>query len=145
MESIEHTRLAELPTWHGVCSAQSTEIDDTMPPVKKIMKRIHLVFHDGGGGHRNSALALQAISEQQHRPWKIELIQFQDLTDKLDVLRKLTGIRIQQQYNVLLRNGWTLGSVYLLRILQATIRMFHRPMVRLLENFWREKPADLLG
>jgi len=74
----------------------------------------------------------------------MELIQFQDLTDRLDILRKLTGIRIQQQYNILLQNGWTLGSTYLLRILQLAIRLFHRPLVSLLEQFWREKPADLL-
>ena len=109
-----------------------------------LVKKIHVVFHDGGGGHRNAAVALQTISEQQRRPWQIELIQFQELTDKLDILRKLTGIRIQEQYNVLLRNGWTLGSVYLLRLLQATIRSFHSPLRRLLESFWREKPADLL-
>lgn len=108
------------------------------------MKKIHVVFHDGGGGHRNAAVALQTIVAQQQRPWEIELVQFQDLTDRLDVLRKLTGIRIQQQYNILLQNGWTLGSRYLLRILQLTIRIFHRPMVRLLESFWREHPADLL-
>jgi len=29
-------------------------------------------------------------------------------------------------------------------MLQATIRLFHRPLVNLLERFWREKPADLL-
>ena len=108
------------------------------------MKKIHVVFHDGGGGHRNAAVALQAIAAQQKRPWEVELIQFQELTDQLDVLRKLTGIRIQEQYNVLLQNGWTLGSVYLLRLLQATIRLFHRPLLRLLESYWREKPADLL-
>jgi Glycosyltransferase family 28 C-terminal domain len=108
------------------------------------VKKIHVVFHDGGGGHRNAAAALQTISEQQSRPWQIELIQFQELTDKLDVLRKLTGIRIQEQYNVLLRNGWTLGSVYLLRLLQATIRIFSRRLLGLLEAFWREKPADML-
>jgi hypothetical protein len=108
------------------------------------MKKIHVVFHDGGGGHRNAAVALQAITAQQKRPWEVDLIQFQELTDQLDVLRKLTGIRIQEQYNVLLQNGWTLGSVYLLRLLQATIRVFHRPLVRLLENYWRKKPADLL-
>jgi 1,2-diacylglycerol 3-beta-galactosyltransferase len=71
-------------------------------------------------------------------------VQFQELTDQLDVLRKLTGIRIQQQYNILLQNGWTLGSTQLLRVLQATIRLFHKPLVRLLEDFWRRKPADLL-
>jgi Glycosyltransferase family 28 C-terminal domain len=108
------------------------------------MKRIHVVFHDGGGGHRNAAVALQTVIFEQQRDWQIELVQFQDLTDRLDVLRKLTGIRIQQQYNILLQNGWTLGSTYLLRILQATIRIFHRPLVNLLERFWREKPADLL-
>lgn len=108
------------------------------------MKKIHVVFHDAGGGHRNAAVALQTIIQQQQRPWQVELVQFQDLTDKLDVLRKLTGIRIQQQYNLILQNGWTLGSVYLLRLLQVTIRLFHRPLVRLLEEFWRQKPADLV-
>jgi hypothetical protein len=108
------------------------------------MKKVHILFHDAGGGHRNAAVALQTILAQQRRPWQVELVQFQELTDKLDVLRKLTGIRIQEQYNVLLQNGWTLGSVYLLRVLQATIRLFHGPLVRLLGNFWREKPADLL-
>ncbi len=108
------------------------------------MKKVHVVFHDGGGGHRNAAVALQTVISQQQRDWQIELIQFQDLTDRLDFLRKLTGIRIQQQYNILLQNGWTLGSTQLLRVLQMTIRIFHRPLVNLLEKFWREKPADLL-
>jgi UDP-N-acetylglucosamine:LPS N-acetylglucosamine transferase len=108
------------------------------------MKKVHVVFHDGGGGHRNAAVALQTVISQQQRDWQLELVQFQDLTDRLDVLRKFTGIRIQQQYNIMLQNGWTLGSTQLLRVLQATIRMFHRPLVNLLEKFWREKPADLL-
>jgi UDP-N-acetylglucosamine:LPS N-acetylglucosamine transferase len=108
------------------------------------MKKIHVVFHDGGGGHRNAAVALQTIAAQQGRDWQIELVQFQDLTDRLDVLRTLTGIRIQQQYNLMLQNGWTLGSKYVLRILQLTIRILHGPLVRLLQEFWRAHPADLL-
>jgi Glycosyltransferase family 28 C-terminal domain len=108
------------------------------------MKKLHVLFHDAGGGHRNAAVALQTIVKQQQRPWDVELVQFQDLTNPLDVLRKVTGIKIQEQYNVLLRNGWTLGAQALLRVLQATIRIFHRPLVRLLEKFWRENPADLL-
>ena len=108
------------------------------------MRKIHVVFHDGGGGHRNAAVALQTIAAQQGRDWQVELVQFQDLTDRLDVLRKLTGIRIQQQYNIMLQNGWTLGSKYVLRVLQLTIRLFHGPMVRLLEEYWRAHPADLL-
>src|SRR6266850_2554135 len=140
MELIEHTRFSRLSTWHGVCSSRGTQTCGRIGT----MKKVHVVFHDGGGGHRNAALALETIISQQNRDWQVELIQFQDLTDRLDVLRKLTGIRIQQQYNILLQNGWTLGSTYLLRVLQTIIRLFHQPLVRLLEGFWREHPADLL-
>jgi glycosyl transferase family 28/monogalactosyldiacylglycerol (MGDG) synthase len=108
------------------------------------MKKILIVYHDAGGGHRNAAVALQTVISQESRDWQVELVQFQDLTDQLDVLRKLTGIRIQQQYNILLQNGWTLGSTYLLRFLQRTIRLFHKPLVNLLEKYWRANPADLL-
>lgn len=108
------------------------------------MKKIQVVFHDAGGGHRNAAVALQTIAAQQGLPWQLDLVQFQDLTDRLDVLRRLTGIRIQHLYNLMLQNGWTLGSKYVLRILQFTIRLFHGPLVRLLEKFWREHPSDIL-
>ena len=108
------------------------------------MKKISILFHDAGGGHRNAAVALQTVVQQQGRDWQVELTQFQELTDHLDVLRKLTGIRIQEQYNTLLRNGWTLGATQLLRVLQTTIRVFHGPMVNLLKKHFEQHPADLL-
>jgi 1,2-diacylglycerol 3-beta-galactosyltransferase len=108
------------------------------------MKKIEILFHDAGGGHRNAALALQTVIAQQNRPWQVELTQFQELTDRLDVLRKLTGMRIQEQYNILLRNGWTLGTSQLLRLLQTTIRVFHGPLVKLLSTQFEEHAADLL-
>lgn len=108
------------------------------------MKKIHLLFHDAGGGHRNAAVAIQSVLAQQNRPWQVELLQFQDLGDRLDVLRRVTGIRIQEQYNILLRNGWTLGATQLLRVLQATIGLFHGPLVKLLAGNFRQNPADLL-
>ena len=108
------------------------------------MKKIQVLFHDAGGGHRNAAVALQTTISQQERGWQVELVQFQELTDHLDVLRKLTGIRIQEQYNTLLQNGWTLGATQLLRVLQATIRLFHGPLVKLLAGHFRKSDADLL-
>ncbi len=113
------------------------------PALNKPTKGILILFHDAGGGHRNAAIALQSMIAQQGRPWQVELVQFQDLTDHLDVLRKLTGIRIQEQYNIILQNGWTLGATQLLRVLQLTIRLFHGPMVKLLAKTWRETPADM--
>jgi hypothetical protein len=108
------------------------------------MKKVQILFHDAGGGHRNAAVALQTVIAQQNRPWQVELVQFQDLTDHLDVLRRLTGIRIQEQYNILLRNGWTLGATQLLRVLQTTVRVFHGPMVKLLVKYFEKHPSDML-
>jgi hypothetical protein len=108
------------------------------------MKRIQIVFHDAGGGHRNAAVALRRVIEEQKRPWDVELVQLQELLDPLDLLRRLTGYRIQECYNTLLRNGWTFGSTGLLRVLQATIRTYHGPTVKLLGAYWRQHPADLL-
>jgi hypothetical protein len=108
------------------------------------MKKIQILFHDAGGGHRNAAVALETVIRKQNRLWEVELIQFQDLTDHLDVLRKLTGTRIQEQYNIILRNGWTLGATQLLRVLQATIRLFHGPLVKLLARHIEKQPADLM-
>jgi hypothetical protein len=123
----------------------SPTLDPPIAPARnKPTKKIHILFHDAGGGHRNAAIALQTIIAQQGRPWQVELVQFQELTDHLDVLRKLTGIRIQEQYNIILENGWTLGATQLLRVLQLTIRLFHAPLVKLLAKTWRTKPADML-
>src|SRR3979411_1072245 len=108
-------------------------------------RKIHIVFHDAGGGHRNAAISLKSIIEQQNRPWQVELVQFQELTDRLDVLRRLTGIRIQEQYNTLLRNGWTLGATSLLRVLQMIIRILHRPAVRLPAKSLSAAPPSMLG
>src|SRR5437016_13505886 len=134
MELLEHKQLIDLSTWHGGRSSATPQSCGTIGA----MKKVHVVFHDGGGGHRNAAVALQTVIGQQQRDWQIELIQFQDLTDRLDVLRKVAGISIQQQYNILLQNGWTLGSTYLLRVLQATIRVFHGPLVNRSEEHTSE-------
>ncbi len=108
------------------------------------MKRIAIVFHDAGGGHRNAANALAAVIERQNRSWEVALVNLQDQLDTLDILRRLTGIRIQEAYNRLLRSGWTLGAAQLLRVLQGVIALCHKPTVRLLEGLWRIHSPDIL-
>ena len=41
-------------------------------------------------------------------------------------------------------NGWTLGSPQLMRVLQATIRLYHRPTVRMMEAHWRQSQPDMV-
>jgi 1,2-diacylglycerol 3-beta-galactosyltransferase len=107
-------------------------------------RRIHLVFFDAGGGHRNAAMALQVQIELLGLPLDVSLVNLQEVLDSLDILRKLTGIRIQDMYNKMLRNGWTLGSPQLMRVLQLVVRTYHGPSVRVLERFWKEHPADMV-
>jgi Glycosyltransferase family 28 C-terminal domain len=108
------------------------------------VQRIECGFFDAGGGHRAAATALQMVSETQRRPWETRLTNLQELLDPLDIVKKYAGIRIQDVYNTMLRKGWTLGSPQLLRVLQFTVRAYHRPTVRLLEAHWKESAPDMV-
>jgi UDP-N-acetylglucosamine:LPS N-acetylglucosamine transferase len=108
------------------------------------MKRIEFVFFDAGGGHRSAATALQMAIASRQLPWDVHLLNLQEQLDRLDILRRFTGIRIQDFYNKMLASGWTLGSAQLLRVLQLTIAIYHRPMVKMLMDYWRANPPDMV-
>src|ERR1700722_559225 len=113
-------------------------------PEWRPMERLEFVFFDAGGGHRAAATALEMAIEAQQRPWDVELTNLQELLDSIDILRKYLGIRIQDAYNLMLRNGWTLGSPQLLRVLQLAIRIYYNPTVRMLETHWEETKPDMV-
>ncbi|MBZ5642401.1 MAG: galactosyldiacylglycerol synthase [Acidobacteriia bacterium] len=115
-----------------------------MPVQQPSKRRIQLVFFDAGGGHRNAATALQVQIERQGLPLDVSLVNLQEVLDTLDILRKYAGIRIEDMYNKMLRNGWTLGSPQLMRVLQWVIRINHGPTVKVLEKFWKEGAPDML-
>lgn len=100
------------------------------------------MFFDAGGGHRSAATALREASAG--RDWGVELIQLQELLDSLDVFRKVTGLRLEDCYNLLLKKGWTLGSPQMTRVMQAVIRLFHPRQVDLLREFWRAHPPRMV-
>ncbi len=108
------------------------------------LKKIDFIFFDAGGGHRSAANALKAVVEQQGRPWQVRLVNLQELLDPLDVFRKLTGLRLQDLYNQMLKRGWTLGSPLLLPAMHGVIRTFHKGQVRILREFWTQEPPDLV-
>ncbi|MBI3682146.1 MAG: galactosyldiacylglycerol synthase [Acidobacteria bacterium] len=108
------------------------------------MKQVDFLFFDAGGGHRAAATALKTVIEQQGRPWKIRLVNLQEVLDELDIFRKLTGLRLQDVYNLLLRNGWTLGSPQLTVLMHWLIRLYHPSQVRLLKEFWAKTEPGLV-
>ena len=107
-------------------------------------RKITIVFFEAGGGHRSAAEALKAVLESQERPWQVELLNLQELLDRLDVLKKLTGLRIQDGYNLILRKGWTRLTPQLLPVLQSVVRVYHQPTVKVLTDYWKAHPADLV-
>ena len=106
--------------------------------------RLRIVFFDAGGGHRNAANAIKTVIEQQQRPWQVDLLNLQDLLDSIDPLQKITKIRLQDGYNLLLRKGWTRFTPQLLMVLHAMIRLWHYPVTRALEKYWRQNPAEVV-
>jgi UDP-N-acetylglucosamine:LPS N-acetylglucosamine transferase len=108
------------------------------------MERIEFCFFDAGGGHRAAATALEMSIRSQGLSWDVRLTNLQELLDELDILKKSTGIRIQDCYNNMLRTGWTLGSTQLMRVLQLTIRAYHSATLRLLERHWKRTHPDMV-
>jgi hypothetical protein len=72
-----------------------------------VKRQLTIVFFDAGGGPRGAAEALKSVLENHQRPWEVQLLTLQQKLDKLDLLRMLTGIRMQSGYNLILRNRWT--------------------------------------
>ncbi|MDQ6708769.1 MAG: galactosyldiacylglycerol synthase [Acidobacteriota bacterium] len=108
------------------------------------MKNIDLVFFDAGGGHRSAANALRHAIERQGLNWDARLVNLQEVLNSLDIFRKLTGIRMEDIYNLVLKKGWTLGSSQATRAMQGIIRMYHPAQVRVLTEFWRDRETDLV-
>ena len=108
------------------------------------MRKITIVFHHAGGGHRNAAEAVKSTLTSQEQPWDVELLDIQELLDPLDLIKRFTGIRIQDTYNLILRKGWTLITPPLLRLLQGTIFVYHSPIVKALRKYWAEHPTDVV-
>src|SRR5208283_4705395 len=102
-----------------------------------------LILFDAGGGHRAAAEALRLVMEEQGG-WNIRLVSLQERLDPIDLVRQLTGLRMQDLYNLMLKKGWTLGTPQTVRVLQFFIRLLHSRQVRLLAEFWRSRDAHLV-
>jgi hypothetical protein len=108
------------------------------------MRKLTIVFFDAGGGHRNAAEALKSTLESQRHPWNVTLLNLQELLDSIDVIRRATGIRLQEGYNLILRKGWTRPTPQLLVLLRGLVRLRHKQVVAVLEKHWRSNPTDLV-
>jgi hypothetical protein len=109
---------------------------------------VDFIYFDAGGGHRAAALALKAVIDQKSTSgaldWEIRLVNLQVLLDPLDVFRKITSLRLEDIYNQMLARGWTLGSAQGLIFMHAVIRLYHGPVMRLLQQHWQATRPDMV-
>ena len=108
------------------------------------MRRLTIVFFEAGGGHRSAAEALNDVLQAQTPAWEVSLLNLQELLDRLDVVRNVTGMRLQDAYNLILRRGWTRLSPQMLVVLQGIVRFYHARIVKVLKTYWAQHPADLV-
>jgi len=106
--------------------------------------QLDLIYFDAGGGHRASATALMSAATQQNCPWRINLINLRDLLEPADMIRRLTGVRIEDFYNSQLKRGLTIGTGPMLRITQMLIRQLEPEMIKLLTRHWQRSRPDLV-
>ena len=116
------------------------------PPVVENgeLAEIDLFYFDAGGGHRAAATALRTVIAGEGRPWRLRLVNLQELFDPIDILRRTTGMRIQDLYNLMLRRNWTLGAGALLKLFHGVVRLYHPAQLRLLEEFWSRRRPDMV-
>ena len=106
--------------------------------------KIDFIYFEAGGGHKAAATALESVIAAEGYGWNVRLVNLQEVLDPLDIFRKITGIRLEDIYNHMLAKGWTLGSRYLLPMMQAVIRAYHGKTVKLLADFWKERTPDMV-
>lgn len=108
------------------------------------MPKIHLLFFDAGGGHRNAATALQASVAEIYPDWETELVNVGKLLEPLDFLHKYAGTSGEEMYNKYLERGFTLGSAGMLRAIQWIVRLNRGRVQRLMAGHWRATRPDLV-
>lgn len=115
----------------------------SLPPIGR-MKQVDLIFFDAGGGHRASATALKAVADMQQRRWQIRMINLRDILEPIDVIHHLTGVRVEDVYNRMLKYGLTIGTGPMLRATQFLIRRMHPRNVAMIARFWQERQPDVV-
>lgn len=105
---------------------------------------LDFVYFDAGGGHRSAAIALQSVIASSGYEWQVRLVNLQEALDSLDIFRKVTGIRLQDLYNLALAKGWTFGSGPLLRLMHGVIRAYQPAQIRLLKAYWQQQRPNMV-
>jgi len=125
------------------CSSFDQVIQDSREKPES-RSRITFVYFDAGGGHRAATNALCSAIRERELPWEITCLNLQELLDETDIIRKITGLRVQDFYNAMVKRGWTLGTAQLLKGLHLLIHLYHKPVVDILKSYWQRTKPEMV-
>jgi len=103
-------------------------------------REVLLFTIDAGGGHRAAARALVAAAEERGAPFRFRVESFQQTLLPLDLLKRATGLSLEDAYNLILRRHANALMVPLLRVMHAAIRARRPAIVRTLAAWLRQQP-----
>ena len=103
-------------------------------------RQVLLFTIDAGGGHRSAARALVAAAEETETRWTFQVESFQKTLLPQDLLKRLTGVSLEDAYNLILRRHWNVLMVPLLRVMHAGIRLRRPALVRTLTGWLEARP-----
>lgn len=106
--------------------------------------RVDLVYVEAGGGHKAAATALGEVIRSEQRPWNVRLFNFTQELGSLDVVKKLTGQGVEDIYNILLKNGWTLGTKQMMQGMHLLIWLYENKQVGMLRDKWSANTPDMV-
>ncbi len=105
---------------------------------------IDFFYVEAGGGHKAAANALKAVIDAQGNGWQPRLVNLNHALAPIDYFKRYSGRGMDDYYNLLLKNGWTLGAKQMMKPMHWVIGAFHKTEVETLAEFWRQQPPDLV-
>lgn len=108
------------------------------------MKKVIVVYIEGGGGHRAAARALDYAIRLQSLPWQVELVNADEVLEPADPAFWFLGVRSSVIYNWLLGRDWMIGTKLLLPVIHLLFRLLHPAQVFLLKRRWSKLQPDLV-
>lgn len=106
--------------------------------------RVDFFYVEAGGGHKAAANALKAVVEREGRAWNVRLINLNHVLSPTDVVKKVTGWSVEDIYNSMLKNGWTLGAKQLMQPMHGLIWLYRSRIVKMLADYWRQDTPDMV-
>jgi UDP-N-acetylglucosamine:LPS N-acetylglucosamine transferase len=108
------------------------------------LKKVVVVYIDAGEGHYAAARALDEVIRRQRRPWRVELVNVDEVLEPADPTFWLLGVRTNHIYNWLVRRGCIIATKQLLPVVHLIFRLLHPAMVYVLRRYWRTLKPDLV-